>query len=60
MKEYEVQVQWRGYRRGYTTYKVEAESEEDAITNAKYGRSVVSSEENVVRDDREYGNWEIS
>jgi hypothetical protein len=60
MEEYEVEVQWSGYCRGYTTYKVMAESEEDAINSAKYGCNIVSSEENVVRDDRDYNDWEVN
>lgn len=53
-KIYRVQVPYSGYSRGYVTYEVEAESEEEAVKDAGYGREVF---DNIVRDDRDF-EWD--
>jgi hypothetical protein len=47
---YTVTREWYGYSRGFTTYKIEADSEEDAVESYCYGEEVSHQ---VVRDDTE-------
>jgi hypothetical protein len=56
MNKYKVRVEWSGYSRGYTIYEVEAETEEDAISNYDYG---IEFDKVVVRDDTEREEGEI-
>jgi len=48
MNKYEVDVDWAGYSRGYSTYIVEAESEEEAMNSYYLGEKI---EHETVRDD---------
>lgn len=48
MKEYTVIKEYSGYVRGYTTYTVLAQSEEEALENWYSGIEV---DNNIVRDD---------
>jgi hypothetical protein len=50
MKTYDVEVEWSGYSRGCSTYRVKAESAEAAKENWWYGERIVHE---VVRDDTE-------
>lgn len=50
MKTYDVQVEWSGYSRGYSVYRVEAESEEKAREFWYEGERRVHE---TVRDDTE-------
>ncbi|ASD52137.1 hypothetical protein KNT64_gp185 [Pseudomonas phage PspYZU05] len=59
LKRFRVTQQWSGYVRGCTDMVVEAESEEEAIVNAKYGIGIISSDENIIRDDRDKDEPEV-
>jgi hypothetical protein len=50
MKTYDVEVQWSGYSRGYSVYRVKAESAEVAQKDWWDGEQVVHE---TVRDDTE-------
>lgn len=49
MKTFNVYVPFSGYVGGYYIVAVEAESEEEAIKNARYDG--VTIDENIIRDD---------
>lgn len=48
--KYKVTVPFAGYVRGYQTYLVEAESEQEALNDYWSGELI---EDEIVRDDRE-------
>jgi hypothetical protein len=50
MKTYDVEVQWSGYSRGYTVYRVKAESAEAANDTFWDGEQIAHE---TVRDDTE-------
>lgn len=52
MPTFLVSVPFSGYSRGDTTYRVNAETEEEAIKNVKWSGEEV--ETNTVRDDRDH------
>ena len=54
MPVFNLQRSWSGYSRGYSTVQVEAETLEEAIASAWR----LDGDEEVVRDDREYDEWE--
>ena len=53
--KFKLQRSWSGYCRGRDTVEVEAATLDDAIRAAWFSLDV---QEEVVRDDREYEEWE--
>ena len=58
MKTFKLTRDWSGYCRGIDEISIEADSLEEAIKKAQCYSTQGMIETDVVRDDREYCDWE--